>query len=34
MAEFALDNLGIGMNGPKLENQTLAGIATPDPFYL
>lgn len=33
-SEFATDNLGVGLNGPKLENQTLAGIATPEPFYM
>lgn len=33
-AEFALDNLGLSLSGPKLENQTLAGIATAEPFYL
>lgn len=33
-AEFARDTLGVGLTGPKLENQTLAGIATAEPFYL
>ena len=33
-AEFALDSLSIGLTGPTLKNQTVAGIATPDPFYL
>ncbi|KAF7125408.1 hypothetical protein CNMCM5793_001586 [Aspergillus hiratsukae] len=33
-AEFALDTLGVGLTGPKLENQTIAGIAAPEPFYL
>lgn len=33
-AEFALDTLGISLTGPRLENQTIAGIATPEPFYL
>ncbi|KAJ5306853.1 hypothetical protein N7508_005868 [Penicillium antarcticum] len=33
-ADFALDSLSIGLTGPTLKNQTVAGIATPDPFYL
>jgi hypothetical protein len=33
-AQFALDTLGISITGPKLESQTIAGIATPEPFYL
>jgi hypothetical protein len=33
-AEFALDTLGVGLTGPKLQNQTIAGIAAPEPFYL
>jgi hypothetical protein len=33
-AEFARDTLGLGLTGPKLENQTVAGIATAEPFYL
>ena len=33
-AEFALDAVGIGLTGPTLKNQTIAGIATPEPFYL
>ncbi|KAJ5768199.1 hypothetical protein N7533_000782 [Penicillium manginii] len=33
-SEFATDDIGLSLNGPKLENQTLAGIATPEPFYL
>ena len=33
-SEFATDNLGLALSGPSLDNQTLAGIATPDPFYL
>lgn len=32
--EFGLDTLGPGLTGPKLENQTVAGIATADLFYL
>ncbi|KAJ5924137.1 hypothetical protein N7466_008324 [Penicillium verhagenii] len=32
--EFALDTIGIGLTGPTLKNQTVAGIATPEPFYL
>jgi hypothetical protein len=33
-AEYGLDNLGLGLTGPSLKNQTIAGIATPEPFYL
>lgn len=33
-AEFATESLGLGLTGPSLENQTVAGIATPEPFYL
>lgn len=33
-AKFALDTLGLGLTGPSLKNQTVAGIATPEPFYL
>lgn len=33
-SEFGTDDIGLSLNGPKLENQTLAGIATPEPFYL
>lgn len=33
-AEFALDTIGVGLTGPTLKNQTVAGIATPEPFYL
>ncbi|KAK9419014.1 putative Peptidase A1 domain-containing protein [Seiridium unicorne] len=33
-ADFALDHLGIGLLGPSLDNQTVAGIATAEPFYL
>lgn len=33
-AQFGLEHLGIGITGPSLENQTVAGIATPEPFYL
>ena len=33
-AEFAQDTLGVGLSGPKLKNQTVAGIATAEPFYL
>lgn len=32
--QYGLDNLGIGLNGPSLENQTIGGIATPEPLYL
>ncbi|KAK8034820.1 hypothetical protein PG993_009815 [Apiospora rasikravindrae] len=33
-AQFGLDDLGIGLTGPVLKNQTVAGFATADPFYL
>ncbi|KAL2207028.1 acid protease, partial [Sarocladium strictum] len=33
-AQWGLDKLGVGLNGPELENQTVAGIATADPLYL
>ncbi|KAH8812244.1 aspartic peptidase domain-containing protein [Xylogone sp. PMI_703] len=33
-AQFGLEHLGIGLTGPSLSNQTVAGIATPEPFYL
>ncbi|OIW24827.1 acid protease [Coniochaeta ligniaria NRRL 30616] len=33
-AQFGLDTLGIGLQGPSLGNQTVAGIATTEPFYL
>ena len=33
-AQFGLEHLGLGLNGPTLENQTVAGIAAPKPFYL
>lgn len=33
-AEFASETLSLGLTGPSLDNQTVAGIATPDPFYL
>ncbi|KAK4161346.1 aspartic peptidase domain-containing protein [Cladorrhinum sp. PSN259] len=32
--QFGFDNLAVGLNGPALENQTVGGIATPEPFYL
>jgi len=32
--DFGLEHLGIGLTGPSLENQTVAGIASPEPFYL
>lgn len=31
---FALDSLGISLTGPRLESQTIGGIASPEPFYL
>ncbi|KAI0402494.1 aspartic peptidase domain-containing protein [Xylaria palmicola] len=33
-AEFATETIGLGLLGPRLENQTIAGLATPEPFYL
>ncbi|KAH7014565.1 aspartic peptidase domain-containing protein, partial [Microdochium trichocladiopsis] len=33
-AQFGLETLGLGLYGPSFENQTVAGIATPSPFYL
>ncbi|KAI0467442.1 aspartic peptidase domain-containing protein [Xylaria cf. heliscus] len=33
-AAFATENIGLGLTGPSLENQTVAGIATAEPFYL
>ncbi|KAK4239380.1 acid protease [Achaetomium macrosporum] len=33
-AQFGLEHLGIGLTGPNFTNQTIAGIATPEPFYL
>jgi len=33
-AEFALEDLAIGLQGPSLSNQTVAVIATAEPFYL
>ncbi|KAJ9136613.1 Acid protease [Pleurostoma richardsiae] len=33
-AQFGLEHLAIGLTGPSLDNQTIAGIATPEPFYL
>lgn len=33
-AEFAQDTLGVDLTGPRLKNQTVAGIATAEPFYL
>lgn len=32
--EFASETLGLGLTGPKLDNQTVGGIATAYPFYL
>lgn len=32
--QFGLDRLGIGLTGPELDNQTVGGIATAEPFYL
>lgn len=33
-AEFGLDTMAVGFQGPSLKNQTVAGIATAEPFYL
>lgn len=33
-AQFGLEHLGIGLTGPALDNQSIAGIATAKPFYL
>lgn len=33
-AQFGLDHMAIGLTGPSLDNQTIAGIGTPEPFYL
>ncbi|KAF7712189.1 Uncharacterized protein PECH_003971 [Penicillium ucsense] len=33
-ADFGLETLGTGLSGLKLKNQTVAGIAAPEPFYL
>ncbi|KAK7953559.1 hypothetical protein PG996_014451 [Apiospora saccharicola] len=33
-SQFGLDNLGVGLTGPNLKNQTVAGFATADPLYL
>ncbi|KAK0735295.1 aspartic peptidase domain-containing protein, partial [Lasiosphaeria miniovina] len=33
-AQFGLEHLGIGLEGPSFDNQNIGGIATPEPFYL
>jgi hypothetical protein len=33
-AAFSFETLAVGLTGPGLRNQTVAGIATPEPFYL
>ncbi|KAK7750152.1 hypothetical protein SLS62_007901 [Diatrype stigma] len=33
-SDFGLETVGLGLTGPSLDNQTVAGIATADPFYL
>ncbi|OTB00872.1 hypothetical protein M426DRAFT_323986 [Hypoxylon sp. CI-4A] len=33
-AEFASETLGVGLTGPKLDNQTVGGIASAEPLYL
>ena len=32
--QFGLDQLAIGLTGPGVDNQTIGGIAEPEPFYL
>ena len=33
-AQFGLERMGIGFTGETLDNQTVASIATAEPFYL
>lgn len=33
-SDFGLETVGLGLTGPSLDNQTVAGIATASPFYL
>ncbi|KAI0509651.1 aspartic peptidase domain-containing protein [Xylaria bambusicola] len=33
-ADFATERIGLGLTGPILDNQTVAGIADAEPFYL
>lgn len=33
-AQWGFDQVGIGLTGPQLNNQTVAAIATPEPFFL
>lgn len=33
-AQWGLERIGIGLNGPALLNQSVAGVAYPAPFYL
>ncbi|KAI0553194.1 aspartic peptidase domain-containing protein [Xylaria curta] len=33
-AQYGLESLGLGLTGPRLENQTVGVIATTQPFYL
>lgn len=33
-AQWGMERLGIGLTGPRLDNQTVAAIATPAPFYM
>jgi hypothetical protein len=33
-ATFGLETLGLGLTGPSLTNQTVAGIASAEPLYL
>ncbi|KAI1346661.1 aspartic peptidase domain-containing protein [Xylaria sp. FL0043] len=32
--DFATETVGLGLTGPSLDNQTVAGIASAEPFYL
>lgn len=32
--QFGFESLAIGLTGPGLDNQTVGGIVTPQPFYL
>lgn len=32
--QFGLDHLALGLTGPALDNQTVGGIASTEPFYL
>jgi len=34
VAEYCVDTIGLGLTGPVLKNQTVAGFVTAAPFYL